>query len=228
LRVPEAGLVFTTTGAFAGLVVEEPSGQAIVPGGAVIEAAERLLTSKPTPAGSLGIVVQDLTPPIAAATRLSAGVVVAHVDPGGPAADLLVPTDVIERMNDEPVAGAADWDARVARLAAGEYVALRVQRGGRIVDVPLAAAELLPRPATLGLSLRGRPGLGAEVTRVEAGSIAELSGIEAGDILVRAGAVPSPSPAQIVSAFDALPPGGAMLVAVARRGRHLVVALAKP
>jgi hypothetical protein len=229
LRVPEAGFVFTTTGALAGLVVDEPHGQAIVPGGAVIAVAERLLTTGQTPAGSLGMTVQDLTPPIRTATRLSSGVIVVHVDANGPAAGRLVPTDIIERMDDEPIANVFTWDARLARLAAGQTVSLRVQRSGRSAEVVLTAAALPSTlPATLGLTLRSRPRLGAEVMRVDAGSIAERAGIEVGDILVRVGDVPSPSAAQVHASFDALASGGAVLVAITRGDEPLVVALAKP
>ena len=229
LRVPNAGFVFTTTGALAGLVVEELDGQAIVPGGAVIQAAERLLTSEQTGAGSLGITVQHLTAPISMATQVSSGVIVVHVDANGPAAGRLVPTDIIERMDDVPIANRFAWDARTARLAAGQSVSLRVQRSGRSAEVLLTAAALpSSQPATLGLTLRSRPRLGAEVTRVEAGSVAERAGIEVGDILVRVGDVPSPSAAQLNASFGALPSGGAVLVAITRGDEHLVVALAKP
>lgn len=228
LRVPEAAFMFTTTGALAGLVVEEPHGQAIVPGGAVIAVAERLLTTEQTPAGSLGITAQDLTPPIEAATQVSSGVIVVHVEANGPAAGRLVPTDIIERMDDEPIANVFTWDARTARLAAGQGVTLRVKRSGRSAEVVLTAAALPSTlPATLGLTLRSRPRLGSEVMRVDAGS-AERAGIEVGDILVRVGDVPSPSAAQVNASFDALPSGGAVLVAITRGDKHLVVALAKP
>jgi hypothetical protein len=229
LRVPEASFVFTTAGALAGLVVEEPHGQAIVPGGAVIAVAERLLTGEQPPVGSLGVTVQDLTPPIRTATQVSSGVVVVHVDANGPAAGRLVPTDIIERMGDEPIPNVSTWEARTARLAAGQSLSLRVQRGGQSSEVVLTAAALRsPQPAALGLTLRSRPRLGAEVESVDAGSAAERAGIEVGDVLVRIGDVPSPSAAQVNAAFDALRAGSAVLVAISRRDEHLVVALAKP
>jgi S1-C subfamily serine protease len=63
---------------------------------------------------------------------------------------------------------------------------------------------------------------------VEAGSIAERTGITVGDVLVRAGDVSAPTPAQVIRAFDALPAGRTLLVAVVRGRDHLVVALEKP
>jgi hypothetical protein len=229
LRVPEAGFVFTTTGALAGLVVEEPNGQAIVPGAAVIAVAERLLTTGQTPGGTLGLTVQDLTPSIRTATHVSSGVVVVHVDGNGPAAGRLVPTDIIERMDDEPIANVSTWDARTARLSAGQSVALRVRRSRESAEVVLIAAALRSTlPATLGLTMRSRPRLGSEVVRVSAGSAAERAGIQVGDILVRVGDVPAPSAGQVNASFGALPSGGAVLVAVTRGDKHLVVAVAKP
>jgi hypothetical protein len=227
LRVPEASFVFTTTGALAGLVVEEPPGQAIVPGGAVIAVAERLLTTEQTPAGSLGITAQDLTSAIKAATQVSSGVIVVHVNPGGPADGRLVPTDIVERMDKEPISNVMTWDAHTARLGAGQSVSLQVKRSGQSAQVVLTAAALPSTlPATLGLTLRSRARLGSEVMRVDPGS-AERAGIEVGDILARVGDVPSPSAAQVNASFDALPSGGAVLVAITRGDKHLVVALAK-
>lgn len=229
VRVPEGSFVFTTAGALAGLVVEEPEGQAIVPADAVVAAAERLLRTEQAPAGSLGITVQDITPPLRKATQIASGVIVAHVDEDGPAAGQLVPTDVIDRMNDQPIGNRSAWDAHAGRLSAGQRVSLRVRRNGQIVDIQLIAAAAAPaQPPALGLTMRSRPRLGTEITRVDAGSIAERAGIETGDVLVRAGNLSLPTPTQVNASFAALPSGGAMLVAVARGDRHFVVALAKP
>jgi S1-C subfamily serine protease len=63
---------------------------------------------------------------------------------------------------------------------------------------------------------------------VEPGSVAALAELRAGDIVTRAGTQSSPAPAQVARAYDALPPGGALLAAVTRGGEHLVVALVKP
>jgi hypothetical protein len=230
LDLARGAFAFTTAGALAGLIVDEPDSQALVPAEAVMAAAERLLTTEPVQPGTLGIQVQDLTKPIAAAAGIAAGVVVAHVAAGGPAAGHIVATDVIDAMNEEPIANAHQWHARTARLAAGERVTLRVRRGDAADRVTLTAADAMAVPAQprLGLTMRSMPGVGAEVTLVEPGSVAALAELRAGDIVTRAGTQSSPAPAQVARAYDALPPGGALLAAVTRGGEHLVVALVKP
>jgi S1-C subfamily serine protease len=228
VSVPPGAFVFTTAGAFAGLVVAQSNAQAVVPAETVIAAAERLLTAEQAPAGSLGIAVQELTPQITSATGIASGVVVVRVDAGGPAAGQLVPTDIIVRIDDASIADRFEWDARLARLAVGESVSLLIRRGAQTKEVQMMAAAPSAPPAQLGVSMRARPRVGAEVIAVDAGSVAAHSGIRLGDIFIRAGTVPSPTPAQVNAAFEALPSGGALLVAVARSADHIVLAIGKP
>ena len=75
--------LFTYDAAFAGLVITYRRGLAIVPGRTVLAEAERLLAAPPGPPGTLGIEVQDLTPPVASVTAASVGVVVVWVDQNG-------------------------------------------------------------------------------------------------------------------------------------------------
>jgi hypothetical protein len=230
LDLPLGAFAFTTTGALAGLIVDEPDSQALVPADAVMAAAERLLTTEQVQPGTLGIQVHEVTKPIADATGSAAGVVVVHVEPGSPASDGIAATDVIEAVNEQPIANPYQWHARMARLAAGERVTLRVRRGNATDTVTLTAADasVVPPPPRLGLTMRSMPRMGAEITLVQPGSIAALAGLRTGDIVTRAGTQASPGPAQITKAFDALPAGGALLVAITRGSEHLVVALAKP
>jgi S1-C subfamily serine protease len=231
LHVPRGAFAFTSAGAFVGLVVDEPDSQALVPAGAVMVAAERLMTTEQRPPGTLGVEVQKLTAPVAAAARVSSGVVVVHVEDGGPAADQLVPTDVIETLNDRPVVNPFQWNARIARVAAGESVVLRIRRGGQTREVGLTATDAsssAPTELRLGLAMRARAGVGAEVTLVHAASAGDRAGIAVGDVITRVGALAAPGPAQVIRAYEALPAGGALLVAVSRGTEHLVLALAKP
>ncbi len=230
LNLRAGSFVFTATAAFAGLVIDHGNLQAIVPPEAVLALAERLRSGEPAPPGWIGVTVQDITGAIARATSASSGVIVANVNSGGPAARQLQLTDIVEQMNGLPLANRMDWDARLARVTAGERLTMRVRRGDRIeqVEVTAVAAPPQPAPARLGISMRARPRVGALVTIVEEGSIAERAGIMAGDALVRVGGVAAPTPAQVLQSFEALPSGGALLVAIARGSDHLVVALSKP
>lgn len=228
--VPVGAFVFTTIGALAGLVGEQAGAPVIVPAETVIAAAERLLATGQTPIGRLGVEVQELTPPIAVAAGVTSGVVVTWVDPQGPAASALAPTDVIEAIGSDAMTTLEQWRARTARLTAGEAIALRIRRGGRVEEVRIVA---LPSAAptsspNLGLTMRTRAGIGAEVTRVEDRSVAAQAGIQAGDVITRIGEVATPSAAEVRRQFDARPKDGAVPVAITRGREHLVVALVKP
>jgi S1-C subfamily serine protease len=65
----------------------------------------------------------------------------------------------------------------------------------------VAAAGAATDPAALGLTLRALPGIGAEVVRVERGSAGDRSGLLPGDLITRADATDTPTPAQLQRAF---------------------------
>jgi len=88
----------------------------------------------------LGIAVQPLTPELAARLGLRGnpqGIVVAEVDPAGPAAEAgLRPGDVIMEMNRQPVKSGAELKASLDKLGSGSAVLL-VNRGGRSLFLPV-------------------------------------------------------------------------------------------
>ena len=229
--IPSGAFVHATTGALAGLVVEEADVRAIVRAGDVLARAEWLLREQPQSGGWLGVNVQSLTPAIAA-TGAPSGIVITWVDPTGPAADLLVATDIIEALGDEPLVSLDHWRARTY-LAPGETVALRVRRSGDVRDVQLTAASPPPPPERsdtpqLGLRMRWRSRLGSEVTRVDPGSIAADAGIEVGDVITRVGEFTAPTPEEVNRALTAPTNGSAVLAAIMRGSDHSVVPLMKP
>jgi serine protease Do len=83
--------------------------------------------------GKLGISVEPLTPEIARQLQLKPGeqgVVVAEVDPSGPASDAGVQQgDVIEQINRQPVRSAADVAAALARSGSRPVLLLVNRRG---------------------------------------------------------------------------------------------------
>ena len=224
--------VFTPDGAFAGLAIEERGRAAIVPAALVLSAAERLLAQGSRQAGEIGVTVQPISASIALATGVDTGVVVTAVDPEGPAAGQLVPTDVIEAADGQTILTLEHWLARVARLNAGDALSLRVRGSRGVRDVQIAAvapAQELEEPAeaTLGLQLRAVPRTGAEVLSVRPRSRAARAGIEAGDVITVIGQQTAPTPAQVTRAFGAVPQDGSLLVALTRGSEHRVVVLDK-
>ena len=216
--------LFTSNAELAGLVIAYRGGLAIVPGGTVLSEAERLLTAPPGPPGVIGIEVQDLTAPVASVTGASMGVVVTWVDPAGPGREQLMAGDVIEAAGGRALATRQHWDVRVARLSAGETLTLRVRRRGDVRAVALAATVPAAGPVnrSLGLTLRSRPKLGAEVVRIEPGSAAHRAGLTPGDVITLIADVPAPAPAQVTRAFASAGPGQHLMVAVTRGDAHFV------
>ncbi len=216
--------LFTNNAELAGLVIPYRGGLAVIPGGTVLAEAERLLAAPPGPPGTIGIEVQELTPPVASVTAASAGVVVAWVDQSGASGEQLMVGDVIEAVDGRALATRQQWDVRVARLSVGEALNLRVRRGGEIREVALVAhataAPLASR--SLGLTLRPRPKIGAEVVRVERGSAADRGGLAFGDVITLVANVSAPTPAQVVRAYSSLGQSERVMVAVTRGDAHFV------
>ena len=221
--------MFTTAGEFVGLVTEYGGRQVIVPSNTVFAEAERLIREPVTPAGHLGIHVQPLTTDLSAATGAAVGVVVTWVDSRGPAADALVIGDVIEAFSGHAVLTPEQWRVRIARLGAGDVLALRIRRHRELTDVSLTAPapEIPPEPtAALGLRMR-RVSRGTELLAVEPGSAAARGGLTAGDVITLMGDFSSPSPAQVRAAFMSAREQTPVLVGVTRGATHLVMTLTR-
>jgi len=224
----EAGaFVSLVDGSLAGLVTDVRGVPAIVPGDAVLREAEALRQAGNRAAGYLGIEVRALTPALAIAIGEAPGIVVAWVDPRGPAAEQLYPGDVIASIDGTAVALPDDWTARAGRAAPGDAIALRVIRRQAVVEVAVVAVDGPSETAGLGLAMRVVRGAGAEIVAVEPGSAADRAGLRAGDLITTFGTARAPSPGQVTRAFSAAPAGAATLVAFARGGRHDLVALMK-
>jgi len=216
--------LFTNNAELAGLVIAYREGLAVVPGGTLLAEAERLLASPPGPQGAVGIEVQDLTPPVAAVTAASVGVIVTWVDPEAASNGQLMVGDVIEALDGRALTTREEWDVRVARLSVGETLSLRVRRRGEIREAALAANAPAAPPASrsLGLALRARTKIGAEVVRVERGSAADRAGLVFGDVITLVADVSAPTPAQVTRAYSSMSQGERVMVAVTRGDGHMV------
>lgn len=216
--------LFTSTAELAGLVIAYRGGLAIVPGVTVLAEAERLLAAPPGSAGVVGIEVQDLTAAIASVTGASAGVVVSWVDPAGAGRQQLTAGDVIEAADGRALATRQEWEVRVARLSVGDTLNLRVRRRGDVREVAVVATAPATRPVSrsLGLTLRARPKIGAEVARIEPGSAAQRAGLAPGDVITLIADVPAPTPAQVTRSFASTGLGQRVMIAVTRGETHFV------
>jgi PDZ domain-containing protein len=243
-RVPEGAairqgtFVFTTDGALAGLAVRFDDGIALVPATHLLRMIDDLLSRGARDEPAIGVSVQPLTSSISAATGATAGMVVTAVDPGGPAAGVVRPTDVIEQVNGETVPTVDHWRAIIERLSVGENTRLRLRRSGGVqdVDVPVMTASRMEvakgvedaaRKPALGLRLRTLPGVGTQVVAVAPTSSAGIAGVRAGDVITLAGQLNNPTGAQVISAFEKLDSQTALLVALTRGDEHHVVALSR-
>ena len=216
--------LFTNSAELAGLVITYLEGLAIVPGGTVLAEAERLLATPPGPAGAIGIEVQDLTPPVASVTGAPVGVVVTWVDADGAAKDELMAGDIVEAVDGRALATRQHWDVRMARLSVGETLSLRVRRRGEIREVALVANAPAAQPASqsLGLTLRARTKIGAEVVRIERGSAADRAGLTLGDVITLVADISAPTPAQVMRSYTSMGQGERVIVAVTRGDAHFV------
>lgn len=218
--------LFTVAGELAGVTISHADHVAIVPGELLMSAVDRLLRQPNPNHASLGADVQTLTPSLAAALQAQTGVVVTWVDPGGPAAGLLSPMDVVTRINGNAVGTPDQWDSQVMALANGSAVVLDVHRQGKAQQVTVTAR---PEGASsddpvLGLTLRSIPRVGAEVLHVVPRSAAARAGIRAGDVITRASTVEAPSPAQISRLFSE---DESLVFAVTRDQDHRVLVIEK-
>ncbi|HEY2351637.1 MAG TPA: DegQ family serine endoprotease [Candidatus Acidoferrum sp.] len=95
--------------------------------------------------GFLGATIQDVTPTMATALKLSNsnGVLIADITPKGPAAQAgLKPGDVVLKMNGQPVADAAGLRLQVAQTDPGTTVPLEVRRGSNDVNLSVKLGQL--------------------------------------------------------------------------------------
>jgi serine protease Do len=228
-NVEPGTFLFSTDGALAGLVSRVGETLALVPGGTVMSAAERLRQENYRDYGELGITVQPLTPGVASSTRAQSGVVVTSVDPQGPAAGRLDVADVIVGVGDEPLSGYEHWHAIAARALAGQAITLRVQRDGDIHAVAVTAAPM-PAPSgsqPLGLSLRRIPRVGVEVLDVAPRSAAAAAGIRPADVITLFGDRKAPTQTEVRESFAAAPADRPLLVALTRGSAHHVLTIDK-
>ena len=219
--------LFTNNAELVGLVFAHGAESVVVPGATVLAEANRLLDARQGSPGTIGIEAEALTEPVASVTGASVGVVVTWVERDGAATGQLRVGDVIEAVGGRTLATRQQWDVHLARLSAGETLTLRVRRRGAVRDVAFVAvaATVQPVSPSLGLTLRRRTGIGAEVIRVERASAADRAGLAVGDVITLVADVPAPTPAQVTRSFASVRQGQRVMIAVTRGDAHHVMTL---
>ena len=227
--VAPGALIFSLDSQFIGAVVREGGTLAIAEAQDIYDTINQLSAGVVAGPADAGLSVQALTPALAIATGAVAGVVVADVDPEGPAADLVRPGDVITRVEGQTVSSPEELLLRVAEFTHGASVTLGVARNGEPLDVsvmlglPPAAPPGDDGPAR-GAALEAAPD-GVLVASVPSGSPLAEGGVRAGDVVVRAGNAAAPTPGALLETLAATAPGDFALLVVRRDGRQRVVAV---
>lgn len=223
--LPAGTFLFTGDAELVGLVIEYSGRRMVVPGATLVAEAARLRGQPAASPGSIGVEIQALTGAVGAASGARQGVIVSWVEPDGPADGQLRVGDVIEALDGMPI-GRDTWEVRMARLTEGETVAAQVRRRDDTFAAHLvAAAVAAPAARPLGLTLRRRAGLGAEVVGVDRASAAERAGLSSGDLITLVGDIHAPSPAQVTRAFASTPDGQPVMIAITRGETHFLTAL---
>jgi hypothetical protein len=223
-------LVFSLEGQFLGCAVVEDGTLAIAGARDILAAVASLSTGATGSPVDFGLAVQALTSAIAATLGVDRGVVVAEVSAIGPAHGILQPRDVITDFDDQPVGSADDFLLRIARSARGAHIMMAVVRGGRSLSVTITLPQEIPPVSNtdVGMELQFQRGDGSVVTAIVGGSNAAGAGLHVGDLIVEAGGIRAPSPAQLNSLLHKLESGAYLLLRVQRAGRERFLALAGP
>jgi hypothetical protein len=221
IAISPGALLFTLDGEFIGAAVVDGGAPAIVVARDLFDAAARLAASAPGMVGDLGIAVQRLTAELALATGVERGVVVAEVDPGGPASTVLEAGDVLTMLAGRPVADPGELLLDVAQRRTDESVDVAFVRSGKTATATLTVRAANPDTGSQAVSFVREPGVG---TRVERGGRERVPGLQPGDVVTRAAAVVAPTPAQLRAALARPSTSGFLTLIVRRDGRQQIVA----
>ena len=202
----------------------------------------QLITRGRVVRGWLGVVIQDLTPELAAGfgVKEDAGVLVAEVMKESPAgAAGLKPGDIITHFNGGKVKDVTDLQKRVAAVEPGRAAPMVVTRDGKTTtvsvkigeqpsDEAMAAAEsgsesvlgLTVEPLTPETARQNRltARRGLLVTEVEPGSAGAEAGIKPGDAIVEINRQPVGDVAAFQALVAGLKPGESVPVYLQRGG----------
>ncbi len=134
--------IFSKTGGNIGISFAVPSNTAR-------QTLESVLATGRGVRGYLGVVLQAMSPDLAAELRATdpRGAVITDVAPGSPAESVgLQPGDIIRKIGGNPIVELSDVRSRVAELAVGAKAEILVEREGRIITITATIAEAPQMP----------------------------------------------------------------------------------
>jgi len=261
-RGNSGGPLFNARGDVIGVntAIFSPSGVNIgigfaVPSRTAQAVADQLIRTGRVERGYVGLRLQEITPAIAQALGRSddKGVLVASVEPGGPAEKAGFKSgDVITQFDGKPVESGRELSRAVAATKPGIQVPVTVIRDGRPQELTVAIGQRSEEQTArltapddeadggkrLGLALspipeaaRGQLGLepgssGVLIQRVDPNSPAAEAGLKQGDVIVSANRQPVSAPADVAKAWsDAQGQKKPILLRVKREDQYLFVAI---
>ena len=187
-----------------------------IPASMAKQISARLLETGKVTRGWLGVVLQPLTPDLAAAFGADGkkGALVSEVSPGSPAARAgLESGDVVLEIDGHTVGNPGDLARAVALVAPGRTAKLTVWRdkAQRSVEIVLGEApgerqlsrlgfEVRPVTSDIARQLHRRSTEGVVVTSVEDGTAAAEAGLQRGDVIVQV----NRRPVRTLADFDAV------------------------
>jgi serine protease Do len=223
--------IYSRTGGFQGVSFA-------IPVDVALRVRDQIVATGQAQHARLGVVVQDLTQPLADSFGLQRpdGALVANVDPRSPAAAAgLRSGDVILRIDGEPIVQAGALSVRISQAVPGERIKLSLWRAGKPIDVDatlgrageggatLAANEADETAATggakLGLALRPLTRDERAQTQIEHGMVvqgvqgpAARAGLTEGDVVLAINGQPVDSVDALRKVLSAKPKSVALLV----------------
>src|SRR5574338_309983 len=224
--VSARALLLSLAGDFLGCVVIENGSPAVAGARDVLAIVDRLATAPTMSPATLGVSVQPLTPSLASALRADRGVVVANVDPAGPAADALRPGDVLTAFAGMPVNDVERFLVQVAASPIDVPIAASVLRAGQTREIQLVPAAATRRDTERKPLAFQR--LRDGVTRAvrQAGQTGYVdTGLQDGDIVVAAAGLPDPTPAQLRRVLETAQSGTLIPFTIRRGGEQRMIAV---